>query len=314
MKRYIKSLSKRIFLSIHKIGIRLGFQIIPVHYYSPVPNILELQRTKSLWAKKSDLPGISVNLDEQVNNLRTICLHYQKEYAGNKVFQEGVAKHFGPGYGYIEAQALHGVIRFYKPKRIIEVGSGVSTYCMLKAQEMNMEDTKQSCLITCIEPYPSDRLRQLSNIKLIPKEVQNIPLDIFRKLEENDILFIDSSHTVKPGSDVNYLILEVLPCLHSGVIVHFHDIYLPFDYQRDVLQSFLHLTETSLLRAFLMFNEKVKIIFCLSQLHYDRKEALAEVFPEYNPQSDVNGLRDEPVPPFGQISKHFPSSIYIQIQ
>jgi predicted O-methyltransferase YrrM len=314
MKRYLKDISKRIFLSIHKIGIRLGFHIIPVHYYSPVPNILELQKTKSLWAKKSDLPGISVNLDEQVNNLRTICLQYQKEYTINKVYQEGVAKQFGPGYGYIEAQALHAVIRFYKPKKIIEVGSGISTYCMLKAQEMNMIDTRQSSLITCLEPYPSDMLRQLTNINLISQKVQSIPIDVFRELEENDILFIDSSHTVKPGSDVNYLVLEVLPCLRRGVIIHFHDIFLPFDYQRRVLQTFLHWTETSLLRSFLIFNEKVKIIFCLSQLHYDRKEALAEVFPEYDPQSDSNGLLDEQAPPFVQIIKHFPCSIYIQIQ
>jgi hypothetical protein len=141
MKRQVKDISKRIFLSFHKMGIRLGFHIIPVHYYSPVLNILELRRTKSLWAKKSKLPGVSVNLDGQVNNLKNICLPYQKEYAGNKVYQEGVAKHFGPGYGYIEAQALHAIIRFYKPKRIIKVGSGVSTYCMLNAQERNMEDT-----------------------------------------------------------------------------------------------------------------------------------------------------------------------------
>ena len=124
MKRHIKDISKRALLRIHKLGIRFGIHILPVHYYSPVPNILELERTKSLWANKSDLPGLSVDLDEQVNNLKSICLPYQQEYAGNKVYQEGVAKHFGLGYGYIEAQALHSVIRYYKPKRIIEIGSG----------------------------------------------------------------------------------------------------------------------------------------------------------------------------------------------
>lgn len=312
MKKHINDISKRIFLAMQKIGIRIGFQIVPVHYYSPVPNILELQRTKSLWAKRSDLPGVSVNLDEQVNNLRSICLPYRKEYAGNKIYQEGVAKHFGLGYGYIEAQALHAVIRFYNPKRIIEVGGGVSTYCMSKAQEMNINNTGDA--ITCIEPYPSDMLKELNNVNIITQKVQSIPINVFRLLEKNDILFIDSSHTVKPGSDVNYLVLEVIPCLRSGVIIHFHDIYLPFDYQRNVLHTLFHWTETSLLRAFLIFNKKVHIIFCLSQLHYDRKEALAEVFPEYVPQSDINGLCDEGDPPFGQIPKHFPSSIYIQIQ
>jgi hypothetical protein len=311
-KKDIKVISRRIFFNIYKLGGRFGIHILPVSYYSPVPNILELERTKSLWAKKSDLPGIPVNLDEQVNNLRTICLPYQKEYADNKYYQEGVAKYFGSGYGPIEAQALHAVIRHYKPKKIIEVGSGVSTYCTLAAQKMNVDDTGHRCSITCIEPYPYDNLRQLTDINLIGQPVQTIPINVFRELGADDILFIDSSHTVKPGGDVNYLILEVLPCLRSGVIVHLHDIFLPFDYPRSVLKTFLHFwTETSLLRAFLIFNNKVKIIFCLSQLHYDRSGVLAEVFPGYNPQPDINGLTDEEFPPDGQ---HFPASIYIKIQ
>jgi hypothetical protein len=106
----------------------------------------------------------------------------------------------------------------------------------------------------------------------------------------------------------------VLPRLHKGVIVHFHDIFLPYDYQQDVDQTFLHWAETSLLHAFLISNERVKIIACLSHLHYERKDVLREVFPEYNPQADVNGLRPEKYKSFDPILEHFPSSIYIQIQ
>lgn len=207
MKRRIKDIFKRAFFNIHKLGIRFGIHIVPVHYYSPVPNILELQRTKSLWAKKSDLPGISINIDEQISNLKNICLPYQKEYAGNKTYKEGAAQYFGPGYGYIEAQALHAVIRYYKPKRIIEVGSGVSTLCMLSALNMNSIDTMDNYKMTCIEPHPSNRLKELTEINLISQKVQSVPISLFSELRENDILFIDSSHTVKPGSDVNFLIL-----------------------------------------------------------------------------------------------------------
>lgn len=311
-----KNAIKRGVLFVHKLGIRLGVHILPVHYYSPVPNILELEMTKEIWAKKSQLPGIYVNLDEQVVNLRKICLPYQTEYAGNKVYLEGVANHFGPGYGYIEAQALHAVIRHYKPRRIVEVGSGVSTYCILAAAKMNDKETGQSTLITSIEPYPSKKLRELSKskqIELISQPVQAVSLETFTQLEHNDLLFIDSSHTVKPGGDVNFLILEVLPRLQPGVIVHFHDIFLPYDYQRDVLRTFFHWSETSLLRAFLIFNERAKIIFCLSLLHYERRNTLKEVFPEYNPQDDENGLQIEKYKPFNPIPEHFPSSIYIQM-
>lgn len=305
---------KRILLGIHNIGIRFGVHILPVHYYSPVPNILELQKTQDIWAKKSELPGISVNLDEQGASLKSICIKYQSEYANNKFYREGVANHFGPGYGYIEAQALHSVIRHYKPKKIVEVGSGVSTYCMLKASEMNWKEIGHSSKIVSIEPYPSQRLKELSQIELIPQQVQTVSLKVFTELEKGDLLFIDSSHTIKAGGDVNYLILEVLPRLQQGVIVHFHDIYLPYDYQRDVILTFFHWAETSFLRALLIFNDKATIIFCLSHLHYERKEILREVFPEYNPQGDINGLQLDKYTPFDPIPEHFPSSIYIQMQ
>ncbi|MFC2066349.1 class I SAM-dependent methyltransferase [Chloroflexota bacterium] len=314
MNRHVQKMLRRPFLVVHKLAIRAGIHVLPVHYYSSVPNILELQRTRSIWAKKSELPGISIDLDEQVNNLKTICLSYRDEYVGNKVYQEGVSKGFGPGYGWIEAQALHAVIRYYKPRRIIEVGSGASTYCMSAALEMNKNETGQTSQITAIEPYPSDRLRALPGIKLIPQKVQTVPLQVFADLEQGDMLFIDSSHTVKPGSDVNYLILEVLPRLNKGVIVHIHDIFLPYDYDRSVLQTFFHWTETSLLRAFLIFNDKVKIVFCLSYLHYDRRSVLKEVFPEYDPQLDIDGLRDEKYKPFEEPPQHFPASIYLQMQ
>jgi len=311
-----KNAVKRVILFIHKLAIRIGIHVLPVHYYSPVPNILELAKTKEIWAKKSQLPGITINLDDQVANLERICLPYQREYAGNRVYLEGVANHFGPGFGYIEAQALHAVIRHYKPRRIVEVGSGVSTHCMLAAAKMNEKETGESASITCIEPYPSKKLKELATLKqveLVSRQVQTVPLEVFTSLEYNDFLFIDSSHTVKPGGDVNFLILEVLPRLQTGVIVHFHDIYFPYDYQRSVLRTFFHWAETSLLRAFLIFNDRAKIIFCLSHLHYERQDALKGVFPEYSPQGDENGLQLEKYKPFDQIPEHFPSSIYIQM-
>jgi hypothetical protein len=314
MDRKAKDTFKRILFYIYKLGTRIGIHILPVHYYSPVPNIIELEKTKEIWARKSELPGISMNLEEQMQNLRKICLPYQNEYIGNLTYKEAVSKHFGPGFGYIEAQALHAVIRYYKPQRVIEVGSGVSTYCSLTALKMNEGETGNPFSITCIEPYASERLKSLSQIELIQQKVQTVSIRLFDKLGENDILFIDSSHCVKPGSDVNHIILEILPRLKPGVIIHFHDIQLPFDYQRNVLKTFLHWTETSLLRAFLINNDKVKIVFCLSNLHYECKSDLKEIFPDYLPQVDCDGLVIDQVKPFEDTPQHFPSSIYIQIK
>lgn len=314
MKRRIKNILKQTLLGIHKLGTRVGIHVLPVHYYSALPNLIELEKTKSVWAKRSEMPGVCMDLEQQADTLKTVCAPYKDESLGNKTYHEGVAKKFGPGFGYIEAQALHAVIRHYKPKKIVEVGSGVSTYCMLAALERNEQETGRKTQITCIEPYPSERLQQLESITLIRQQVQTMPYDVFTELGAGDLLFIDSSHTVKTGSDVNYLFLEVLPRLSPGVIVHIHDINFPYDYQADVLKTFLHCTELSLLRAYLIFNDKAKILFCLSQLHYDRPDILAEVFPDYKPQPGVDGLLDDSLKAFEASSTHFPSSIYIQTQ
>ena len=303
---------KRLILKTNRITSRLGLHVLPVHYYSPVPDIIELENSREVWVERSELPGIDADLDSQVNRLRAMCLPFQSEYATNESFLEATKERFGPGYGFIEAMALHGVIRSLKPRRIVEVGAGVSTFCMFKAVELNDAETGTRTEMMSIDPYPSDALMQLDRVEVIRNPVQRVAISTFESLEAGDFLFIDSSHTVKPGGDVNYLILEVLPRLASGVTVHFHDIYLPYDYQRDVLHTFMHWSETSLLRAYLTNNNRARIVFCLSQLHYDRREDLKDVFPGYRPQSEDHGLQSDGYRPFEPIAEHFPASIYIE--
>src|SRR5262249_9804107 len=161
----------------------------------------------SLWGHKSVLPGLSVDIEEQLRNLREICLPYEAEYRGNRHYLTAVEKNYGLGFGYIEAQALHSVIRHYGPRKIVEVGSGISTYCMLEAAKLNEANAKSPCEITCIEPYPSAWLSQ-APVRLLRQKVQTASLDLFLSLEPNDLLFIDSSHAVKTGSDVVFLVLE----------------------------------------------------------------------------------------------------------
>ena len=316
MKKIATKILKIIFFNLQKLLLKIGLHINPAHYYSSIPNLNELIESKSLWAKKSNLYGLNINMEDQIENIKTICLPFKNEYLENKIFNYGTENKFGPGYGYIEAQALHSIIRKYKPKRVIEVGSGVSTWCILKANDLNkLQEGFVDFKLTCIEPYPNSVLKSLQEVNLIEKKVQEIAFEEeFYKLEKNDILFIDSSHTVKVGSDVNYIILEILPRLKPGVIVHFHDIFIPYDYNRNTLSTFFHWSETTLLRAFLINNKNARIIFCMSQLHYDAKSTLEEVFPEYNPQNDKDGLLDEKYVNFEQIhQEHFPSSIYIEI-
>ncbi len=306
MRKQLRTLGKAVFLQVHTAMLGLGVIVLPKHYYAPVPDIRELRRTRERWARRSDMRGLHVDLDRQLAVLRNMAGRFEPEYRDNAAFRHGTTKGFGPGFGFIEAQALHGVIRGARPSRIIEVGSGVSTHCMLNAAGLNAAEGSP-CSITCIEPYPSGWLKS-APVALIPRPVQDVELGAFDELASGDLLFIDSTHAVRTGGDVVHIVLNILPRLRPGVIVHFHDIYLPYDFQRDADRSLFQWMETALLHAYLIDNARTGILFCLSQLHYDRPEALREIFPEYRPEPHENGLQTEP--PAG---RHFPSSLYLRV-
>jgi len=306
-----RAIAKRLASVVRRVAEHAGVHVLPVHYYSPVPSLRELRRTRATWARKSELPGIETSLEAQERSLRAVVAPFAAEYAGNAAFRHATAREFGPGYGYVEAQALHGVVRHFRPRRVVEVGSGVSTSCITAALAFNEREGAPPCRVTCVEPAPSPALRTLRGVEILAAPVQTAPMELFRELGERDLLFIDSTHTVKPGGDVNHLILEVLPRLRPGVVVHLHDIYLPYDHQPDATDALFHWTETSLLRAFLIGNARARILFCLSQLHHERPDALRAVFPEYRPRPLPDGLA---AGGRGESELHFPSSIYIEIR
>lgn len=278
--------------------------VVPNHYYTPVADIHRLRETQASWARRAPMHGIDTEPSSQLSWLRQNVAPFENEYRGNHIYLEGTASGYGPGYGYIEAQCLHGVIRSLKPKRTIEVGSGVSTNIMLSAMEANAAEGHLG-EITCVEPYPSDFLKANSGIKLISSPVEQLDPSIFDVLEAGDFLFIDSTHAIKPGGDVVYLYLEVLPRLKSGILVHIHDIYFPYLHQRNLLTSLFQWEESVLLAALLTNNPKLSIVTCLSQLHYDDPEGLKSVFPEYVPEPGKDGLSAD------ESDGHFPASIYL---
>lgn len=305
MPSALRHLSKNAFLAAHKMLLPLGLMVLPKHYYVPFPDLRKLERNRERWTKKSEMRGISVDLDQQAQTMSAMVKPYFDEYRENRAYKEGVEGAFGPGFGRVEAMALHGVLRSLKPNRIIEVGSGISTYCMLAALEKNALEGRPG-QIACIEPYPSSWLKG-ADVSLVQKEVQEVDANIVEDLDSGDLLFIDSTHTVQVDGDVNRIILELLPRLKSGVVVHFHDIYFPYDFNRDVLRSFNHWLETAMLHAFLIGNRRFEILFCLSQLHYERSDALRECFPDYEPKADINGLNAP------NHAGDFPASIYLRV-
>ncbi len=307
------SLLKRLAFAVHRGAARLRLHVLPRHYYSNVADLHELEATRSTWARRSEMAGVEWDVATQERALREICLPCRDEYGANETYRSAVTGKFGPGYGPVEAQVLHAVVRHFRPRRIIEVGSGVSTACLRAAVGLNARDAGSRARITCIEPYPSDALKALDDVDLVSRPVQSVPPAVFEELGEGDLLFIDSSHSAKTGSDVACLFLEVLPRLRPGVVVHVHDIYLPYDYSPMSLKTLWHWNETAFLHALLIHNRRLKTLFCLSLLHHDRCEVLRELFPGYDPESMIDGLVTDAVGPLEYPSRHFPCATYLQI-
>lgn len=297
---------------LYRAGLVAGYHVIPTHFYASEPDILTLEETKEHWATPLSLPGLPLDIHEQAATLRRMCLPYRSEYSGAAAFRHAESAGWGLGYGEIESEALHGVLRSVKPRRIIEVGSGVSTFCSLAALRLNEEESETPARVTCIEPYPSARLLQAAEdglLELIGVPVQDVPVESYDVLGPGDVLFIDSSHAVKVAGDVTHLILEVLPRLKPGVLVHVHDVNLPYEYQPDFLTMYFHWNEPALLAAYLSDNPRWQILFALSVLHHGAPQVLQEVFPDYVPHRGERGLR------LGGMSApgHFPSSLWMEM-
>jgi hypothetical protein len=183
---------------------------------------------------------------------------------------------FGPG----DAEYLYSMVRLFKPKKIIEVGCGQSTKIIRDAVKRNtIEDSDYKCDHTCIEPYEVPWLEKL-DVKVIRERVERVDPEIFQELSANDILFIDSSHVIRPQGDVLFLYLDVLPKLAPGVFIHAHDICTPRDYFPEwILNYRLLWNEQYLLEAFLSFNTSFKVTGALNWLWHNQREETHRAFP-----------------------------------
>ncbi len=263
-----------------------GFHITPVHFYSPIPTISELP--EKLWTTPSELVGIELNEEKQIEFLERICVKFKGEYDTFPHNPTGLPHQYYFNqmmFRSVDAEVLYCMIRHSRPRRIVEIGSGFSTYVAAAAGLKNTEEGDPVELIA-VDPYPNEVLRGgfpgLS--RLIPRRVQDVDPQWFTALEGNDILFIDSSHTVRIDSDVRLLVLEVLPRLKPGVLVHFHDIFLPYDYPREwVVKEHRFWTEQYLVQAFLAFNYAFEVVWMGSYMHIHHSEKLKKAFASYDP-------------------------------
>ena len=263
---------------VFPIWERHGFHVTPVHFYQPIPDTQTLPQT--LWNQPSKLVGVDMNDSMQLDLLRNEFPKFRDEYERFPTEPTSGASRFHLNNGLfdgVDALMAYCMVRCFRPRLIIEVGSGYSSLVMGEGGAKN-----DACPLICVEPFPSDFLSKgFPGLKsLVTKKVQEIDLDFFSQLQSGDVLFIDSSHTVKIGGDVNYLFLEVLPRLNPGVIVHVHDIFLPFDYPRDwVMNEFRFWSEQYLLQAFLTFNSEFEVLMANCYLAHKYPEELKTAFP-----------------------------------
>ncbi|HBB89369.1 MAG TPA: hypothetical protein DC047_17330 [Blastocatellia bacterium] len=284
-----KLVTARIKLSMLAVKVlnRWGFNVASMSdYYSVLPSSATLKRNQHRWFRPSNLHGITYDLEQMKRLITSLTSRYAHEYSRIESYQENQSKGYGPGYTAVDARFLYYLLRELKPRRYLEVGSGLSTYYCCLANERNAE-AAEPIKITCIEPYPYEALKTLPGIEIVQTEVQDVELSKFEQLEAGDVLFIDSSHVVKIDGDVPYLFLEVLPRLMKGVIVHIHDIPFPYNvpYPPQLWifgqqwPSFWN--EAMLLQAFLCYNETYEIFLSAPLLRHFDEEFLIANIPDY---------------------------------
>jgi predicted O-methyltransferase YrrM len=231
------------------------------HYYEP--KFLYEEAFDSNLVR--DLP-LSIDKERQIEMLRIL-----KDVPELHEFPEGNTNNDGfytnnPNFGAGDAELYYLLIRNNKPKRIIEIGAGYSTQLCLLALEKNRAEGA-NCELACIEPFEMPFLDALNGVTVIRKQVETISPDLFKTLEANDILFIDSSHIIRPGNDLLFIYFQILPILQKGVLIHIHDIFTPRHYPQEWLTKKMRFwNEQYLLEAFLYNNEGFKILFALNHL------------------------------------------------
>lgn len=270
------SLKRRAYATVKTAFRRAGFDLTRRHFYSPIP-----QHLPSDWDTPRPMPGVTFDLDRQLAWVREHVVATAAEFrppldvAGRYrfVYDNG-------SFGHGDADVLYGVLRARRPRRVVEIGSGHSSVIIRLALARNRAEGSPS-EYRVYDPYPTDHLVGTDlemSVERTPAE--RLPDRVFTQLQAGDVLFIDSTHTVRIDNDVLRLFLEGLPMLANGVLVHLHDIFLPYPYPRSFFEdNEFYWAEQYLLQAFLAFNQDFEVTAGLHALFRDRREQIVALLP-----------------------------------
>jgi hypothetical protein len=261
------------------------YWLLKDHFYRPFTNTNNMPET--YWSKEVELPGISLDVDTCLKEAEGPLKQYFEEF--RQIFP--IEKPANPEeqfwlingtYMAVDAHIYYAYVRHFLPRKILEIGSGRSTQVAAKAAEMNQQKNKFKTELVCIEPYPygivSSGLDKVA--KVIESKVEDVDLATFKELDKGDILFIDSTHALREGGDVQYIYGQILPILKPGVIVHVHDISLPKPYPKVYFDYGWFWNEQYLLQAFLTHNMHAEVIWPGNYLMCKAPDRMNAVFPE----------------------------------
>ena len=254
-------------------------------FYSPLPSYSELEQGRPLWDRPSEMVGVRRDVDAMRARLARLVDTYGAELDELPTYDEVKTKGLGEGFTILDSFLLYFMLRDLKPRRMIEIGAGFCTWYSRVALKANAAEG-HACEHQVIEPNPWQGLRDLAGDGLVAKPAQELPLDFFTGLEENDVLFIDTSHVLKVGGECAFLYLEAVPRLAEGVVVHAHDIHFPYNTpypsERYIFKRLFPWvwTEAALLQAFFAFNDAFEILVSNAMIRHDDQEKGVDTLSE----------------------------------
>ncbi len=259
-------------------GALWGAGVHPVvdHYYEPLFHPRHLLHPLE---QRRALPGIDWRIDEQLKLLTSFSVDGPLEKVPRAKASEGAYFFDNGNFGGGDGDSLYHMIRHFRPRRVIEIGSGFSTLMAAIAIAENRRQYPDSpCEHVCVEPYEMPWL-EATGVRVVRQRVETLPADFFSALESGDLLFIDSSHMIRPQGDVTHLFLEILPALPSGVFVHVHDIFSPRDYPHDWLFELNRMWNEQYLLEALLSGGAWQVVLALNLLWHEHRPALEERCP-----------------------------------
>ena len=257
-------------------------------YHSPLPDLDDVRkREDEIFSVPDQINGVDLQTEAQLRLVDEISKFYKDQPFAAEKTADVRYYHNNGWFNGADALALYGLLRHLGPARVIEIGSGYSSAVMLDTRERFLDAATN---FTFIDPEP-ERLMSLLNptdmtqVELLPMPLQKVDPSIFSELTAGDVLFVDSSHVSRIGSDVNFIFFEIIPNLAPGIFVHFHDIFYPFEYPKPWVFEGRAWNEAYMLRTFLAFNADFQIRLFNSYLERFHNESIRVKMPLWAEQT-----------------------------